>query len=236
MIRYFKFVFAIILVFSLLNCGSGKSGKTNKESIKKSENKSSTQKKISNIYKIKEVRFLKKPVEGFPIEVEVEFENEPEGDYNLVYEWYLNNNLVEEVSSNVLDPEFFEKDQWVFCRVKAIGKDFETSFVKSKYYKILPSEPTIVRKTLPQFKIPGTFTYQIEVNFPGIEKEDWEEELNFEIVSPDDSDLSISPSGLIEWELTQDKIKKYGNNITIEFRVSSLDGREITGKINLNIK
>ncbi len=235
MIKYLRFVFAIILVFILLNCGSEKPGKTNKESMKSSENKSNTG-KTSKIYKIKEIRFLKKPVEGFPIEVEVEFENEPKGDYNLVYEWYLNNNLVEEVNSNVLDPEFFEKGQWIFCRVKAVGKDFETSFVKSKYYKILPSKPSIVRKPIPQFKIPGTFTYQVEVNFPGIEREDWEEELNFEIVSPDDSDLSISPEGLIEWELTQDKIKEYGNKLTIEFRVSSLDGREITGKINLNIK
>jgi len=235
MIKYFKFVFAIILILFLLNCGSDNSKKTNKELIKKSENKT-TSKKNLNIYKIKEVRFLKKPVEGFPIEVEVEFENEPKEEYSLVYEWYLNNNLVEEVTSNVLDPEFFEKGQWVFCRVKAVGKDFETSFVKSKYYKVLPSEPSLVRKTLPQFNIPGTFTYQVEVNFPGINKEDWEEELNFEIVSPDDPDLSISPTGLIEWELTPDKIKEYGNKITIEFRVSSLDGREITGKINLNIK
>ncbi len=230
--RFIKFLLVTVLIFILISCGANKN-----KSKKISDNRSKTSKSnISKIYKIKEVKFLKKPVEGYPIEVEVEFENEPEGKYNLIYEWYINNKLVEEVNSEILEPDFFTKDQWVFCRVKAVGKDFETSFVKSKYYKVLPATPSIIKKVVPKFEIPGTLTYQVEVDFPGIEREDWEEELSFEIISPNDPDLTISPTGLIEWELTKEKIKEFGKNISIEFKVSSLDGREVRGKLNINIK
>ncbi len=240
----------LFLLSSLLTFCGGDGGddslkvKKNIEQVPLSEIKTSHS--AEKVLKIKDVKFSKLiDVQNDLTAIPVLSDKEAEEEFN--FRWFVNDNEIEGENDSSLSSEYFNEDDWVYCRVRIIGEGEEFSEYSSRIVKIMGPLPIVNLDTIENFTPPGIFRYKINAHMPetaGLEPEygdedeiDPEKSIKFELISPLDKDIELNTlTGEITWNITSELIEELGKEIIIKFSVISPSGRKVNSSITISLK
>ena len=206
-----------------------KSHKINEEEIRK----------LRSI-KIKEMVFSPiNPNTGEDLSVKPVFEKKPEGEYEGVYSWVVNKNEIAGNTGDKLARKNFKKGDWIHVRLRLMIKGKMSRMYKSKFIRIASACPIIEPQPLPEFKIPGIFSYKIKATDPGNMDESGEplakNTLKYELISPKDEGIEVNGlTGEINWFIDDSVIQSVGESVTIIFKVTNKEGAGVKSSITLN--
>ena len=234
----------LFLVYSLLACGGAQS-ETSLSVEKKSTPPLSVKKANAPKTKptppqqqkreypvISELKFLSPAQSKTDLELQAKLEV-PDKEVRFDFRWFVNDKEITEVRTSILPSHRFKNGDWVHCRVTAIKEDMESRMVKSKYVKILGAPPVLKLGPIEEFSVPGKFHYQIRATDPDAVYGE-ENTLSFELISPKDLGLSLDPkTGEINWDLSEETIKKLKDKIKIKFKVIKKGAPEVSSSITL---
>jgi hypothetical protein len=112
------------------------------------------------------------------------------------YQWYVNDNPIGG-SDTVLDRKYFKKGDDVYCRIKAVRGKIEGEPVDSDEVTIRNSPPMANLLPIPDFDVPGEFSYTINADDPDGDS------LTYRLLEPLDRGIIIDKkTGLIRWYIT----------------------------------
>jgi hypothetical protein len=156
----------------------------------------------------------------------------PEGAaVELHYRWFVNKQQLEDAGGDTLSRSFLAKRKWVSCDVQAEAAGQITPWVSSQLVRIANSPPVIQEAPSDESAMPGRFSYQITASDADGDT------LTYELISPLDAGITIdAATGLITWDVTEEIVKRLGQNVTVRFLVSDDDGGRVTADLNITLK
>lgn len=144
------------------------------------------------------------------------------------YQWYVNGQEIAGIDNDKLEKKYFKKGAWIYCRAQAFSEAKEGDWLKSDTIRVLNSLPALQLGPLGDVRVPGELRYQAAASDPD------DDELTFEVLSPLEQGIAIdAKTGLLSWMLTEETVKKLGENIEIQIAVSDGEGEKVTGTISL---
>jgi len=241
-----KIILFLFLVYSLFACGGSQSEtglsvekeSTSQPIVKKADapktKQTPAQQQKREFPVISEVKFLSPAQSKTNLEIVATLETEDD----LVmfdYRWFVNDKEIIDIKTPVLPSNRFKSGDWVHCRIKAINGELESGLAKSKYIMIRGATPILDLPPIVAFEVPGRFHYQIKATDPDADEFlDIKNTLSFELISPRDPGLSLNPkTGEINWDLSEDTIKKWKDKIEIKFKVIKKGAPEVSSSITL---
>lgn len=143
------------------------------------------------------------------------------------FKWFVNRIEIDGATGVDLPRTYFKKNDWIFCRVKAVKEDQESAWQNSPVIRVLNSPPQ-VEAAVEAFEAPGTFSYQIVASDPD------GDEMLFHLLEPLTMGISLDvQSGLLQWPIDLALIEKVGPTVTIRFEVIDNGGLKNSGSIQL---
>jgi hypothetical protein len=122
------------------------------------------------------------------------------------YQWFVNNRLVQEGDSSLLDREHYKKGDTVYCRVRAHKGKLESGYARSKTIEIGNSPPTVTVKPLRAVPVPGRFDYVIDARDPDGDP------LTYTLISPLDWGIILDAgTGEIQWDIDEMPVEEEKN-------------------------
>ncbi len=241
-----KIILFLFLVYSLLGCGGSQSETSlsvEKESTpqpiaKKADapktKQTPPQQQKRKFPVISEVKFLTPAQSKTDLKILAKLETE-DNQVIFDYRWFVNDKEIIDIKTPVLPSNRFKSGDWVHCRIKAIDGELESGLAKSKYIMIRGATPILDLPPVVAFEVPGRFHYQIKATDPDADEFlDIKNTLSFELISPRDPGLSLNPkTGEINWDLSEDTIKKWKDKIEIKFKVIKKGAPEVSSSITL---
>lgn len=149
------------------------------------------------------------------------------------YNWYVEDQLVLDVDSKILDRKYYKKGDMIYCRVKAEKGVLKSEFVESNRVKIGNSIPLVTSPAILFLRPPGQFSYKVKATDPD------EEQLTYRLVSPKNVGIQVNfDTGHVYWDVDEDtlyKISKLLPTVLITVEVRDRDGGSAEDSINLHI-
>jgi len=144
------------------------------------------------------------------------------------YQWFVNGQEIEELDSERLASTYFRKGAWIYCRAQAFSATEAGEWLTSDTIRVLNSLPTLRLGPVGAVSVPGELRYQAAASDPD------NDELTFEVLSPQDTGLAIdAKTGRLSWKLYDETINRLGKNIEIRIAVSDGEGEKVMGTITL---
>jgi hypothetical protein len=146
------------------------------------------------------------------------------------FKWYVSGQENQVEDGETLAHAYYRKGAWLYCMVRAVYENQESAWLKSDTIRVLNTLPVFNLAPVGNFRVPGDFQYQAAASdVDG-------DELTFEVLAPLDQGIVIDPrSGILNWKIDADAVKRLGERIEIKLAVSDGDGEKTSGSITLNL-
>jgi hypothetical protein len=235
-----KITTILIIALFLVFCGTDskrdnetQNTQPKKQVTAKKAKHSETRKQKGTHYRIKDIKFASTAIANQDLVAQVEFEPADDEYIETRFTWFVNDQQIGEVISNILPKEKFKRGDWVFCHVNLVEEGVQSKdFFKSKYVRIAGLPPALNLQPVPAFTVPGVFDYKIGIANPSSADN---KRLTFELLSPKDAGIELDPkTGEIQWVLSEKTVEKFGQKVEIKFKVSNLSGN-LVASISLDL-